>query len=79
MHLQSGSLRFLSSKKILRSKANDIAQLRKGSAPVTLDIKTLTPSAGADSAPSRDTRVEMIKYDPNFDNRVANHLTSWFY
>ena len=28
------------------------------------------------SAPSRDLRVEQIKYDPNFDNRVANHLTT---
>ena len=58
----------------LRSKADEIVSLRKGSAPVVLDLKTLTPSAGADSAPSRDYRVEQIKYDPNFDNRVANHL-----
>ena len=58
----------------LRSKADEIVSLRKGSAPVVLDLKTLTPSAGADSAPSRDLRVEQIKYDPNFDNRVANHL-----
>ena len=58
----------------LRSKADEIVNLRKGSAPVVLDLKTLTPSAGADSAPSRDLRVEQIKYDPNFDNRVANHL-----
>ena len=60
----------------LRSKADEIVSLRKGSAPVVLDLKTLTPSAGANSAPSRDLRVEMIKYDPNFDNRVANHLTT---
>ena len=60
----------------LRSKADEIVNLRKGSAPVVLDLKTLTPSAGANSAPSRDLRVEMIKYDPNFDNRVANHLTT---
>ena len=60
----------------LRSKADEIVSLRKGSAPVVLDLKTLTPSAGTGSAPSRDTRVEMIKYDPNFDNRVANHLTT---
>ena len=63
-------------KEILRSKADEIVSLRKGSSPVTLDIKTLTPSAGADSAPSRDTRVESIKYDPNFDNRIAMHLTA---
>ena len=60
----------------LRSKADEIVNLKKGSAPVILDLKTLTPSAGADSAPSRDYRVEMIKYDPNFDNRVANHLVT---
>ena len=60
----------------LRSKADEIVNLRKGSAPIILDLKTLTPSAGANSAPSRDLRVEMIKYDPNFDNRVANHLTT---
>ena len=60
----------------LRSKADEIVSLRKGSAPVVLDLKTLTPSAGANSAPSRDLRVEQIKYDPNFDNRVANHLTT---
>ena len=60
----------------LRSKANEIVNLKKGDAPILLDMKTLTPSAGANSAPSRDLRVEMIKYDPNFDNRVANHLTT---
>ena len=60
----------------LRAKADEIVNLKRGSAPVILDLKTLTPSAGADSAPSRDTRVEMIKYDPNFDNRVANHLVT---
>ena len=60
----------------LRSKASEITQLKKGSAPITLDMKTLTPSAGTGSAPSRDLRVDMIKYDPNFDNRVAMHLTS---
>ena len=60
----------------LRAKADEIINLKRGSAPVILDLKTLTPSAGADSAPSRDTRVEMIKYDPNFDNRVANHLVT---
>ena len=60
----------------LRSKANEIVNLKKGDSPILLDMKTLTPSAGANSAPSRDLRVEMIKYDPNFDNRVANHLTT---
>ena len=60
----------------LRSKADEIVNLKKGSAPVVIDMKTLTPSAGQGSAPSRDLRVEMIKYDPNFDNRVANHLTT---
>ena len=60
----------------LRAKADEIVNLKRGSAPVILDLKTLTPSAGADSAPSRDLRVEMIKYDPNFDNRVANHLVT---
>ena len=40
MYLQSSHLSALSSKEILRSKANDIAQLRKGSSPVTLDMKT---------------------------------------
>ena len=60
----------------LRAKADEIINLKRGSSPVILDLKTLTPSAGADSAPSRDTRVEMIKYDPNFDNRVANHLVT---
>ena len=60
----------------LRSKASEITQLKKGSSPITLDMKTLTPSAGTGSAPSRDLRVDMIKYDPNFDNRVAMHLTS---
>ena len=60
----------------LRSKADEIVSLKKGDSPVLLDMKTLTPSAGANSAPSRDLRVEMIKYDPNFDNRVANHLVT---
>ena len=59
----------------LRSKANDIANLKKGQT-ITLDVKTLTPSAGTGSAPSRDLRVDMIKYDPNFDNRVAMHLVT---
>ena len=60
----------------IRAKADEIINLKRGAAPVILDLKTLTPSAGADSAPSRDTRVEAIKYDPNFDNRVANHLVT---
>ncbi len=58
---------------MLREKANDIASLKKGQS-VTLDLKDFGSTSGAASAPYGDERVSDIKYDPNFSNRVRQHL-----
>ena len=58
---------------MISEKANEIKNMKKGDT-VTLDLKTFASSAGAASAPYGDERVSDIKYDPNFYNRVRNHL-----
>ena len=57
----------------IAAKADEIANLKKGDT-VSLQLKDYVGSAGADSAPYSDYRVEAIKYDPNYDVRIANHL-----
>ena len=66
--VKEGGLRAL-----ILEKATEIAGLKKGET-VTLDLKDYVGSAGRSSAPYADYRVSQIKYDPNFDNRVSNHL-----
>ena len=60
-------------KELVMEKADAISNLKKGDT-VTLDLKTFASSAGAASAVYGDERVSEIKYDPNFSNRVRNHL-----
>ena len=69
-----GTPKVSASEQYLQEKADEIKNIKTTGKSVTLDLKTLTTSAGADSAPYGDNRVEMIKYDPNFDNRVRNHV-----
>lgn len=59
----------------LSEKANEIASIKKGDS-VVLDLKTFASSAGTASAVYGDERVSDIKYDPNFFNRVRNHLVT---
>ena len=61
---------------MLREKANEIANLKQGDT-VTLELKDWGNNAdGVASAPYGDERVTPIKYDPNFANRVRNHITT---
>lgn len=59
---------------MIREKADEIANLRKGDR-VSLELKDWGNNAnGVASAPYGDERVSDIKYDPNFMNRIRQHL-----
>lgn len=58
---------------MLTEKAQEIKNLKKGDS-VTLDLKNFLAQNGVESAVYGDERVSDIKYDPNFSNRVRNHL-----
>ena len=58
---------------MIEEKAQEIKNLRKGDT-VTLDLKNFLAQNGVESAVYGDERVSDIKYDPNFSNRVRNHL-----
>ena len=58
---------------MLTEKAQEIKNLKKGDT-VTLDLKNFLAQNGVESAVYGDERVSEIKYDPNFQNRVRNHV-----
>ena len=60
---------------LLKEKASAIKNMKNGD-KVSLDLKDFTGSAGAASAPYGDERVTDIKYDPNFQNRIRQHLVT---